>query len=64
MNTVFINIIFLIFTLIIFFKIIGYGLYEIKQENNFYGGIVTIMFSLVSIIFCNIMIWIWVSFFY
>lgn len=57
MNTIFLNVIFLIFTLIIFFKIIGYGLYEIKQENNLYGGTIVIIFSLISIIFSNIMVW-------
>ena len=57
-NTIFINIIFMISTIIIFFKIIGYCIYEFKQENNLYGGISTILFSLFSIIFCNIMLWI------
>ena len=57
MNIIFINIIFLIFTLIIFLKTIGYGLYEIKQEKNPYGGIACIIFSLFSIIFSNIMVW-------
>ena len=54
MNTIFINFIFFIFTLIIFIKTIGYAMYEIKAENNLYGGIAIIVFCFISIIFYNI----------
>lgn len=56
MNTIFINFIFFIFTLIIFVKTIGYAIYEINQEKNLYGGIALIFFCLFSIIFYNIVV--------
>ena len=39
-------IIFLLITIYILLKVIGYGIYEIKQENNKFGGIAFISFSL------------------
>ncbi len=56
MNTIFINFIFFIFTLIIFVKTIGYAMYEIRHENNLYGGIAIIVFCFISIIFYNIVV--------
>ena len=58
MNNTFLDIIFTIFTILLFCKIISYCLYEIKTENNSFGGLTTIIFSLVSIIFVNVMVWI------
>ena len=39
-------ILFVIVTIFIFLKVVAYGLYEIKQENNKFGGITVIVFSL------------------
>ncbi len=39
-------ILFIIVIIFIFLKVIAYGLYEIKQENNKFGGITVIVFSL------------------
>lgn len=58
MNNTFIDIIFLVFTLWLLRKLVGYGLYEIKNENNFFGGICAIVFSIFSVVFSNIMVWI------
>lgn len=58
MNNVFLNIVFLLFTLGLLCKVIAYGLYEIRNEKNFFGGVCTIVFSAVSVIFSNVMIWI------
>ncbi len=58
MKTLFINIIFLLFTVFIFIRIISYALYEIKEENNSFGGISLIVLTFFSIIFADIMVWI------
>ena len=39
-------ILFIIVIVFIFLKVVAYGLYEIKQENNKFGGITVILFSL------------------
>ena len=39
-------ILFIIVIIFIFLKVVAYGLYEIKQENNKFGGITVIVFSL------------------
>lgn len=55
MNSIVYNIIFLILTLYILLKTIGYAIYEIKECNNKIGGIVIISFSTAVVIFVNIM---------
>lgn len=39
-------VLFVIVNIFIFVKVLAYGLYEIKQENNKFGGITVIVFSL------------------
>ena len=39
-------ILFIIVDIFIFIKVLAYGLYEIKQEHNKFGGITVIIFSL------------------
>lgn len=39
-------VLFVIVNIFIFIKVLAYGLYEIKQENNKFGGITVIIFSL------------------
>lgn len=51
------NIFFLVITLYVFLKTIGYGIYELKENNNIPGFICIIVLSLFSIIFSNIMMW-------
>ena len=55
MNSIVYNIIFLILTLYILLKTIGYAIYEIKEFNNKVGGIVIISFSTAVVIFANVM---------
>lgn len=55
MNSIVYNIIFLILTLYILLKTIGYAIYEIKELNNKIGGIVVISFSTLVVVFVNIM---------
>ena len=50
-------IIFFLITLYILLKVIGYGIYEIKQEHNKFGGIVVITFSCFVVIFANLVLW-------
>ena len=39
-------VLFVIVNIFIFIRVLAYGLYEIKQENNKFGGITVIVFSL------------------
>ena len=55
MNSIIYFIVFLIITLYILLKAIGYAIYEIKEQNNKIGGIVIISFSTLVVIFVNIM---------
>ncbi len=54
---IFFNIFFLLFSIILSTRTIAYGIYEIKQNKNKAGGISFIIFCLLTIIFCNIAIW-------
>ena len=42
----------------LFLKVLFYSIYEIKEENNKYGGIATICFTFFVILFTNIIIFI------
>ena len=55
MKTIYVKIIFLIYTTIIFIYISSYSKYEITKNNNIFGGIFVFIFSLISIILSNIM---------
>ena len=48
---------FLIISLYVLLKTIGYALYEINTLKNKSGGIVVITISFIIIIFSNIMVW-------
>ena len=52
------DLIFLLISIFILLKAIGYAIYEIKELNNKVGGITIISFSILVIIFANIMMWI------
>ena len=39
-------VLFVIVNIFIFIRVLAYGLYEIKQKNNKFGGITVIVFSL------------------
>ena len=58
MNTLFIKIIFLIFTFVIFIYSSSYAKYEITKKNNIIGGIIVFVFILFSIVFSNIVFFI------
>lgn len=47
-----------ILSLWIFVKTLTYGIYEIKQNSNTTGGIITFVFAALSLIFPNIVIFI------
>ena len=53
------HVLFLIISLYILLKTIGYALYEINTIKNKTGGIVIITFSVFVVIFANIMVWIY-----
>ncbi len=52
------DLVFLLLSLYILGKTIGYAVYEIKQFNNKSGGITIIIFSVIVVIFSNLMMWI------
>lgn len=51
------HVLFLIFTIYVLISSISYALYEIKQEDNKFGGKLVIAFSVFSVIFSNIIVW-------
>ena len=58
MTSIIYDLIFLVITIFILLKVIGYALYEIKELNNKAGGITIISFSSLVVIITNIMMWI------
>lgn len=42
----------------VFTKTLSYGIVEIKEYNNKFGGISVIILAIFTIIFCNIIVWI------
>lgn len=55
MNFLF-HFIFIIITVFILIKTIFYGIYEINTENNQSGGIAIICFSVLVVVFSNIIV--------
>lgn len=53
-----INIVVFILSLWIFVKTVSYGVFEIKQNSNTIGGILTIVFAVITLIFPNLIIYI------
>lgn len=49
------NIIFFVISIYILLRTIGYGIYEINEKENKSGGITVIVFSILVIIYSNIM---------
>lgn len=47
-----------LFSLFIFFKTVSYGLYEIKTNNNKFGGIIIIIISIVILFLPSYMLYI------
>lgn len=58
MTSIIYDLIFLIITIFILLKVLGYAIYEIKELNNKSGGITVISFSTLVVIFANVMMWI------
>ena len=58
MNIFFIDAMFFVFTIFILIKIITYAWYEIRKENNLFGGVVTTVVTLIAVGFVNAMVWI------
>ncbi len=58
MTSIIYNLIFLLLTIFILLKAIGYAIYEIKELKNKIGGISVISFSILVTMFVNIMMWI------
>lgn len=57
MLTLFYRIIFLLFTIYVFINSVSYGLYEINEQKNKIGGRVVILFTIFSVIFSNVIVW-------
>lgn len=56
MTTIAYDLIFFFTSIYILLKVIGFAIYEIKEMNNKVSGIVIISFSILVVIFANIMI--------
>ena len=59
MSSIVYHVLFSIISLYILLKAIGYALYEINTIKNKSGGIVVITFSVLVIVFSNVMVWIY-----
>ena len=57
MSSLFYHIVFLLISLYVSLKAIGYGFYEINTLNNKTGGTVVISFSVFVLVFSNVMVW-------
>ncbi|MCI8470211.1 MAG: hypothetical protein HFJ35_01735 [Clostridia bacterium] len=57
MTNIIYHVLFLIISLYILLRTIGYALYEINTIKNKVGGITIITFSVLVVIFSNIMVW-------
>ena len=57
MNTFSIKLFFSQICILIFFHMLSFAVFEIKQKNNKFGGIFTIVFSLLSIILSVFVFW-------
>lgn len=57
MNVFFIDAVFFVFTIFILVKMSVYAWYEIRSENNVFGGVCTIVITLASVVFVNVMVW-------
>ena len=51
------HIVYVMLCIYVLIKSISYGLYEIKEEKNKYGGIMVITITIFDVIFSNIVIW-------
>ena len=58
MNNIFIKFFFSLICLFILLYIISFSIFEIKNKNNVFGGVATIVFTLASIIYSNIIFYI------
>ena len=57
MLSLFYHIIYFILSIYVFIKSISYGIYEIKEQKNKFGGGIIIGITIFSVIFSNIIIW-------
>lgn len=57
MNTFSIKLFFSQICIVIFLHMVSFAIFEIKQNDNKFGGIFTIVFSLLSIVLSLIVFW-------
>ena len=51
------QVLFFIISILIFLKTISYGIYEFKNNQNRFGGILIFIISIIMVIFSNIMVY-------
>lgn len=56
MINIFYHFLFLVFSVFVLLKAVFYALYEIKTQNNKTGGIAVICFTIVVLVFSNIVV--------
>ena len=56
MTTIIFNFLFALVSILVLLKVVGYGIYEFKEKENKTGGIAVIVFSLIVVIFTNIVL--------
>ena len=56
MVNIFYHFLFLIFSVFVLFKSVFYALYEIKTQDNKTGGVAVIVFTVIVLIFTNVVV--------
>lgn len=51
------NYLVLVISIYVFFKTISYGIYEIKKNSNYYGGITIIVIAILCAFYPNLLIY-------
>jgi len=57
MLSFFYHVLFLIFSVYVLIQSVSYGLYEINEQKNKFGGRIVILFTIFSVVFSNIIVW-------
>lgn len=52
------QILILVLSLFVFYKTVIYGIFEIKNNNNKFGGIFIFIIAIISLIYPNVMVYI------
>ena len=58
MNNIYIKLFFSLICLFIFFYMVSFAIFEMKEKKNKFGGIAVIVLTIISIVYSNIIFYI------